>query len=73
MGDIHNWYRIIALVVILHIVLFFAEFCEYKRSNFTLSDFILNGMGNMTYFVLAIDSFIIFGAIIVWAISPLVS
>ena len=73
MGDIHNWYRIIALVVILHIILFFAEFREYKRSNFNLPYFLSDGMGNMTYLVLTIDLFIIFGAIIVWAISPLVS
>ena len=73
MGDIHNWYRIIALVVILHIVLFFVEFRKYKCSNSTLYSFILDGMGNMTYLVLIIDLFIIFGAIIVWATSPLIS
>lgn len=71
MENIHNWYRIITLVVILHIMLFFAEYHEYKRSGWSLTKFIADGMGAMTYLVLTIDLFLIFCAIIVWAISPL--
>ena len=72
MEDIHNWYRIIGIYIALHIILFFIEGYKYKNSTFSWHGFKENGMYAITYLLIFFDKLLIIGAILIWAIWPLV-
>ena len=73
MGDIHNWYRIIGLYIALHIILFIVEWYKYKHSTFSWYGFKEHGMYAITYLLIFFDKLLIIGAILIWAIWPLVT
>ena len=72
MEDIHNWYRIIGLYIALHIILFLVERYKYKHSNLSWVGFKEYGMYSFTYLLIYLDMLLVIGAIILWAIWPLV-
>ena len=72
MTDISNWYRVIGLYIVLHIVLFFMEWYKYKHSNWSWLGFKRNGMYELTYCLIFIDMVFITLAIIVWALWPVI-
>lgn len=73
MEDVQNWYRLIGLYIILHIILFCMECYKYKHSTFSWYGFKENGMYAISYFLIFIDVIVICGAILIWAIWPLVN
>lgn len=73
MEDIHNWYRLIGLYVVLHIILFCVEWYKYKNSTFSWYEFKENGMYAVSYLLIFFDILLIFGTIILWAIWPLIN
>ena len=72
MEDIHNWYRIIGLYIALHIILFIVEWYKYKNSTLSWYGFKEDGMYAITYLLIFFDMLLIIGAILIWAIWPLV-
>jgi hypothetical protein len=72
MEDIHNWYRLIGLYIVLHIILFFVEWYKYKHSTLSWWGFKRHGMYFLSYFLLAIDILIVVSLIVLWALWPLV-
>ena len=72
MEDIHNWYRIIGLYIALHVILFLVERYKYKHSHLSWWGFKEHGMYGFTYLLVFFDMLLIIGAIILWAIWPLV-
>lgn len=72
MGDIHNWYRVIGLYIALHVVLFLVECYKYKHSHLSWIGFKEHEMYSLTYLLVFFDMLLVIGAIILWAIRPLV-
>ena len=67
-----NWYRIIFLYVMLHVISFIIEVYRYKHSHWNFRYFIQDGMTTMTYILLVWD--LVFGIImiLVWAVKPMI-
>ena len=72
MEDIHNCYRIIGLYIALQIILFFIEGYKYKNITLSWYGFKEHGMYAITYLLIFFDMLLIIGAILIWAIWPLV-
>lgn len=66
-----NWYRIIFLYILLHVISFIVEVYRYKHSNWNLKFFIKDEMMTMTYILLIIDALVATVIVIVWAVKPL--
>lgn len=67
-----NWYRIIFLYVMLHVISFIVEVYRYKHSHWNFRYFIYDGMTTMTYLLLTFDLFAVIVMIHVWAFTPLI-
>ena len=69
-------FRFIFVWIILHIILFFVEKYRYKHSNWSWYGFKNNGMLNITYFIVFIDSVGISIAIVLglgyWILQPII-
>lgn len=70
--QIHNWYRVIGIYIALHVILFFVERYKYKHSNLSWRRFEEDSMYGLTYMLIYIDIILVIGAIILWALWPLV-
>lgn len=73
MEYIHNWYRLIGLYIALHVILFLMEWYKYKHSHFSWWGFKEHGMYAFTYLLVFFDMLLIIGAILLWAVWPLVT
>ena len=74
MGEVA--FRFTFVWIILHIILFFIEMYRYKHSNWSWYGFKNNGMLNITYFIVFIDSVGISIAIVLglgyWILQPII-
>ena len=74
MGEVA--FRFTFVWIILHIILFFIEMYRYKHSSWSWYGFKNNGMLNITYFIVFIDSVGISIAIVLglgyWILQPII-
>ena len=67
-------FRFLVVWIVLHIVLYFVERYRFKHSNFSWFGFKREGMLDITYIVLTLDSlaigFGIVGRLIYWIVQP---